>query len=149
MVGPLARRTALAFVAAAAIAGAGVEAATAAPIGTIPAAMSEAFGGTSPSHHRGVCILPAQFLDPGHGYGPSGSATAMGTAGRPAGNLVVEVPRTVFIRVVGRWLFITTNTGAPPAPQDEYAVIRAGHAHPADPRLQRIVEYACRATRDR
>ncbi len=148
MVGQIVRRTALALLTAAALAGAGVEAATAAPIGTIPAAMSEAFGGTSPSHHGGVCILPAQLLDPGHGYGPTGSATAAGY-GQPGGSLVVEVPRTVFIRVVGRWLFITTNTGAPPAPHDEFAVIRAGHAYPADPRLQRIVEFACRATRHR
>jgi hypothetical protein len=147
-VGQIVRRTALAVVAATVLAGAGVEAAAAAPIGTIPAAMSEAFGGVSPSHRGGVCILPAQFLDPGHGWGTDGSATAM-TYGRPAGNLVVDIPSTVFIRVVGRWLFITTNTGAPPAPQDEFAVIRAGHAYPADPRLRRIVEFACRATRHR
>jgi hypothetical protein len=59
------------------------------------------------------------------------------------GNVVVGIPPTVFIRLVGPWLLVTTNTGAPPRATDTFELIAHNHASIAAAALQHQVELTC------
>jgi hypothetical protein len=76
-------------------------------------------------------VPPSPTRHPHHGYG--------------AGNVVVAIPRTVFIHVIGQWLVVTTNTGAPPQPTDTFYAIANSHATIADESLRQRVELGCAA----
>jgi hypothetical protein len=62
---------------------------------------------------------------------------------RGSGNVVVDIPPTVFIRLVGPWLLVTTNTGAPPSPADTFELVAHNHASIADASVQHQVETGC------
>jgi hypothetical protein len=62
------------------------------------------------------------------------------------GNLTVAIPATVYVRVKGRRLVVTTNTGEHPQPGDAYYLVSPGKAEPADPALQKEVLTACAPT---
>jgi hypothetical protein len=98
----------------------------------------------SAAGNAGACVLPANAPVP-----PAASAAVTSPSRsrhhRHAGpgNLVVGIPPTVFIRVVGRWLIVTTNTGERPQPADTFYAIADGHAALADPPTRRLVIVDC------
>jgi len=100
------------------------------------------------SSNRLACLLPTTLLT---GAAPTTSAGDAPPADsiHPAtsGNLVVEIPATVFIRRAGQWLTITTNTGRAPAPTDTYYLIEGGHATVADASARARIESGCRQGR--
>jgi hypothetical protein len=93
-----------------------------------------------------ACVLPVTASV------PSASSAAVTSPWRSrhqrhagSGNLVVGIPPTVFIRVIGRWLIVTTNTGAAPQPSDTFYTIADGHAALADRPTRRLVIVVCSA----
>jgi hypothetical protein len=83
------------------------------------------------------CVLtlePASGTGPeipaGRGPTPSGSSQKIGPP-TGSGNVVVEIPPVVIVRVYGRRLVVTTNTGQPPNPSEAMYTIANGKAGPA------------------
>jgi hypothetical protein len=62
-----------------------------------------------------------------------------------SGNLVVEVPRVVFIRPQGKWLFVTTNTGRAPERWDSFYYLAGGKSAVAGATLRDRVLAECGA----
>ncbi|HTW19236.1 MAG TPA: hypothetical protein VME70_03370 [Mycobacteriales bacterium] len=142
IVGFLGRRSLLPLAGALALAVGGVSAALAAPTHGLPGGLREAFGGAS-RPPAGTCVLPVRAFAPGR---PAAADRAAAGSTDQAGNLVVAVPRAVFIRPRGQWLWITTNTGARPAADDQFWLIDDGHASPASAALRRYAETCCANT---
>jgi hypothetical protein len=89
------------------------------------------------------CVLAAAAPEP-----PAGAASVPASSTdhhrrARSGSVVVAIPRTVFIRVVGPWLLVTTNTGQPPQPADRYYTIANGHAALSIPSIRHQVALGC------
>jgi hypothetical protein len=69
----------------------------------------------------------------------SGKHSSTGTGG----DIEASVPRAVFVRVVGRDLVVTTNSGAAPRRGDTYCYVRDGHSGLAVPRVADLVRASC------
>ena len=130
-----------------------VAAAAGVPVGTdTPAGAATPAGGAAHGRHRKHCLLPL----PGTGT-PVGKVERVGESSGtspvaqaptpPSGDLEVTIPPVVLIREVGhsgsRHLWITTNTGVPPQPQDGFWVLGTRRATPADAALRVDVLAGC------
>jgi hypothetical protein len=128
-------------------------AAVAVPADTVTAAgAATPAGGAARGRHRSHCLLPL----PGAGA-PVGNAGKVGESTGPApvthppappsGDLEVTIPPVVLIREVNhsgsRHLWITTNTGVPPQPEDGFWVLGIRRATPADAALRADVLAGC------
>jgi hypothetical protein len=90
---------------------------------------------------------------PGQGAPPVGSHQCSFTTSAGArqqggdspgpGNLTVAIPPVAIVRVDGRRLVVTTNTGERPRAGDSVYVVAAGKAEPAGARLRQEVLSAC------
>jgi hypothetical protein len=89
----------------------------------------------------------------GHGAPPAGGNQCSFTTSAGArqqggdspgpGNLTVAIPPVAIVRVDGRRLVVTTNTGERPRAGDSVYVVAAGKAEPAGARLRQEVLSAC------
>jgi hypothetical protein len=122
------------------------------PLGVAALAIGTGIGGaaTAVSGVAGAsvigtpCTLTAAFptpLAPDHPSVPVTGTHHGHAAG--SGNLVVDIPPSVFIRAHGSRLVITTNTGRPPTLGDTFFYIARGEAVIADRRVRRQVVSGC------
>jgi hypothetical protein len=109
------------------------------PVGNGPVA-----GSRAAVTGRGRCVIVN-----GHRKTPPhvGEPADERSAPRAPGDVSVAIPPTVFIRVAGRRMVITTNTGRPPAPWDGFWVLHRRTATPATPWTRAEVLEACTTRR--
>jgi hypothetical protein len=55
----------------------------------------------------------------------------------------VVIPAVAIVRVEGRTLRVTTNTGEPPAATDDFTVVGPGAGHTVSPQEERRIISAC------
>jgi hypothetical protein len=77
-----------------------------------------------------------------------------GEPGRPSapavrGDISVSIPPTVFIRVFGQYMMVTTNTGMPPESQDGFWVLDGNRATPASTSMRAQVLAGCTSSMPR
>jgi len=121
----------------------GLEGSRALPLATSPVAATLRAHIPPASLGPAVCVLKGVG---GHRRGPFGDRWSI-LSKRPgvSGNLVVEVPRVVFIRPQGKWLFVTTNTGRAPERWDSFYYHAGGKTAVAGATLRDRVLAECGA----
>jgi len=105
------------------------------PVGAAPAPGGQA---NKPGNGRCVLVIPHQPTSAhGGGWADSHPAPAV------PGDISVAIPPTVFIRVEGGRMVVTTDTGAPPSSQYGFWVLDGHRATPADASLKAEVLAGC------
>jgi hypothetical protein len=116
-----------------------------------PAGAAAIPGHQAPGQHGERCVvaLPQAPARAGTNWSaeaasPPTSAPAPSQPAVSGGESVsVTIPPTVFIRVGRKHLFVTTNTGVPPVPSDEFWVLTPGNASLADASIEAEVLAGC------
>ncbi len=76
-------------------------------------------------------------------------ASAAPSTQASTGDLSVTIPPVVFVRAQGRLLSVTTNTGRPPQPTDQFFTLVGKRALPTTAQVRALVLADCPAHRQR
>jgi hypothetical protein len=110
------------------------------PVGAAPAPG----GHTKPGNGPCVVVI-SHWSTQEYPEGPIGNRPAPASRG----DISVSIPPTVFIRVEGGLMVVTTNTGTPPASQDGFWVLEGHTAAPASASVRAEVLAGCNPWRQR